>query len=206
MVELRWKGHRFILEGPSPGGSGSGEDGLSSRFIGGSVVMTHSGYTAGDIADKQLILELGAYVGFSGVSFSRVSPYTFITSSFSFGEELADMKHLFEAHPDSKYPAEWSETDETGTRAGYVSLEKSEVYAKTAQGAFDLAGLGKVVKVSTLLVVLCPTRLERREVKTDGTFTDYSSLLALQPPTSETYEKPSICLNHFNSIWSFWII
>jgi tetrahydromethanopterin S-methyltransferase subunit C len=33
------------------------------------------GYTAGDMADKQLILELGAYVGFSGVSFSRVSPY-----------------------------------------------------------------------------------------------------------------------------------
>ena len=57
------------------------------------------------------------------------------------------MQHLFEAHPDSTYPADWSETDKPGTRAGYVSLEKSEVYAKTAQGAFDLAGLGKVVKV-----------------------------------------------------------
>jgi len=120
--------------------------------MGGSVVMSHGGYTAGDIADKQLILELGAYVGFSGVSFSRVSPYTSITYSFAF-EKIADIQHLFEAHPDSKYPAEWSETDEPGTRAGYVSLEKSEVYAKTAQGAFDLAGLGKVVKVSTPAVL-----------------------------------------------------
>jgi catechol O-methyltransferase len=77
----------------------------------------------------------------------------------------ADIQHLFEAHPDSKYPAEWSETDEPGTRAGYVSLEKSEVYAKTAQGAFDLAGLGKVVKVSPILFLFFPTRLGGREMK-----------------------------------------
>jgi hypothetical protein len=82
---------------------------------------------------------------------------------------LAEIQHLFEAHPDSKYPAEWSETDESGTRAGYVSLEKSEVYAKTAQGAFDLAGLGKVVKVSTLLFFLFPIRLGGREIRADGT-------------------------------------
>ena len=30
-----------------------------------------------------------------------------------------------------------------------MSLEKSEVYATTAKGALDLAGLGKVVKVSS---------------------------------------------------------
>lgn len=51
-----------------------------------------------------------------------------------------------------KYPSEWSSSDSPGERAGYVSLEKSEVYAKTAQGAFDLAGLGKVVKVSHKLI------------------------------------------------------
>lgn len=46
-----------------------------------------------------------------------------------------------------KYPENWTSSDQPGERAGYVSLEKSEVYAKTAQGAFDLSGLGKVVKV-----------------------------------------------------------
>lgn len=50
-----------------------------------------------------------------------------------------------------KYPQDWTSSDKPGERAGYVSLEKSEVYAKTAQGAFDLAGLGKVVKVSLTL-------------------------------------------------------
>jgi len=43
-------------------------------------------------------------------------------------------------------------------------------------------------------------------MKADGTWADFSSLLALQHPTSETYEKPSICLNHFDSIWFSWII
>jgi hypothetical protein len=113
---------------------------------------------------------------------------------------LADIQHLFEAHPDSKYPAEWSETDEPGTRAGYVSLEKSEVYAKTAQGAFDLAGLGKVVKV-------CPIYPSSIKSFVLGNHrADNSSSLALQPPTFEIYEKPSTCLNHFNSIWFSWII
>jgi hypothetical protein len=42
----------------------------------GVVLTTPSGYTAENIADKQLILELGAYVGFSGVSFSRVSHHS----------------------------------------------------------------------------------------------------------------------------------
>jgi catechol O-methyltransferase len=55
---------------------------------------------------------------------------------------------LYEANPDATYPSDWSESDKPGDRAGYVSLEKSEVYATTAQGAFDLSGLGKVVKVS----------------------------------------------------------
>lgn len=50
-----------------------------------------------------------------------------------------------------KYPQDWTSEDIPGERAGYVSLEKSEVYAKTAQGAFDLSGLGKIVKVSLVL-------------------------------------------------------
>lgn len=66
----------------------------------------------------------------------------------SFLLDLTDKQHMYEAHPDAKYPSDWSSTDQSGERAGYISLEKSEVYAKTAQGAFDLAGLGKVVKVS----------------------------------------------------------
>jgi catechol O-methyltransferase len=56
---------------------------------------------------------------------------------------------MYEANPDAKYPSDWSSTDQPGDRAGYISLEKSEVYVKTAQGAFDLAGLGKVVKVGS---------------------------------------------------------
>lgn len=58
-------------------------------------------------------------------------------------------QHLREFFPPEqhKYPAQWTGSDKPGERAGYVSLEKSEVYAKTAQGAFDLAGLGDVVKV-----------------------------------------------------------
>ena len=148
------------------------------------------------MANKQLILELGAYVGFSGVSFSRVSFHL----NHGFQKQLANMQHLYEAHPDSKYPAEWSETDEPGTRAGYVSLEKSEVYAKTAQGAFDLAGLGKVVKV-------CPNYLSSvKSCMLGKDRADDSSSLDLLPPTFAIYAKPSICLNHFNSIWFSWII
>jgi catechol O-methyltransferase len=59
---------------------------------------------------------------------------------------------MYEANPNAIFPADWSSNDSPGDRAGYVSLEKSEVYAATAQGAFDLAGLGKVVKVSTGLI------------------------------------------------------
>lgn len=45
------------------------------------------------------------------------------------------------------YPANWT-GDDTEDKAGYISLEKSEVYAATARGALELAGLGDVVKVS----------------------------------------------------------
>lgn len=73
----------------------------------------------------KLILELGSYVGFSAISFSR---------------------HLPTLHPNSKYPSEWTD-DHTEDRAGYISLEKSEVYATTARGALELAGLDKYVKI-----------------------------------------------------------
>ncbi|WVR04199.1 hypothetical protein IAU60_001199 [Kwoniella sp. DSM 27419] len=76
----------------------------------------------------KLVLELGTYVGYSGVSFAR---------------------HLLELHPDAVWPAEWSETKTAEDRAGYISLEKSEVYATTARGAFELAGLDKVIRVIT---------------------------------------------------------
>ncbi|KAK4686149.1 catechol O-methyltransferase, partial [Tremellales sp. Uapishka_1] len=72
----------------------------------------------------KLILELGSYVGYSGISFSR---------------------HLPAIHPDSVYPVGW--TSSTTDRAGYISLEKSEIYANTARGACQLAGVGHVVKV-----------------------------------------------------------
>ncbi|WRT66054.1 uncharacterized protein IL334_003006 [Kwoniella shivajii] len=73
----------------------------------------------------KLILELGTYVGYSGISFAR---------------------HLLEIHPNSTYPGSWTE-DITEDRAGYISLEKSEVYATTARGGFELAGVDKVIKV-----------------------------------------------------------
>jgi hypothetical protein len=47
------------------------------------------------------------------------------------------------------YPHEWT-SNQDEERAGYISLEKSEVYAETARGAFKLSGLDKVVKVSKL--------------------------------------------------------
>lgn len=73
----------------------------------------------------KLVLELGSYVGYSGISFGR---------------------HIVDMHPDAVYPAHWSD-DYIENRAGYVSLEKSDVYAATAQGAFNLAGLGNVMKI-----------------------------------------------------------
>ncbi|KAL7419512.1 hypothetical protein Q5752_005423 [Cryptotrichosporon argae] len=73
----------------------------------------------------KLVLEVGAYVGYSGISFAR---------------------HLLELFPSGVYPADWSATDTTEDRVGYISLEKSDVYAATAQGAVDLAGLTKAVK------------------------------------------------------------
>ncbi|KAK1924573.1 S-adenosyl-L-methionine-dependent methyltransferase [Papiliotrema laurentii] len=73
----------------------------------------------------KLVLELGAYVGYSGISFSR---------------------HLLELHPNSVYPGEWASTS-SEDRAGYITLEKSDVYAATAQGAFELAGVDKAVKI-----------------------------------------------------------
>ncbi|WWC89626.1 uncharacterized protein L201_004551 [Kwoniella dendrophila CBS 6074] len=75
----------------------------------------------------KLVLELGTYVGYSGISFAR---------------------HLLELHPNSIYPENWS-SDANEDRAGYISLEKSEVYATTARGGFKLAGLDKVIKVVT---------------------------------------------------------
>ena len=61
--------------------------------------------------------------------------------------DQTDVQHLLDLHPNSKYPAEWT-SDPNEDRAGYVSMEKSAVYAETAKGALELAGLGKVVKVS----------------------------------------------------------
>ena len=52
-----------------------------------------------------------------------------------------------EAHPHSIYPSNWSSNTQED-RAGYISLEKSPVYAATARTALDIAGLGDVVKVS----------------------------------------------------------
>ncbi|ORX40317.1 hypothetical protein BD324DRAFT_617288 [Kockovaella imperatae] len=74
----------------------------------------------------KLILEVGTYVGYSGISFSR---------------------QLLEAHPDATYPADWSSSGSSSNRAGYICLEKSEVYASTAQTAFELAGVVKAIKV-----------------------------------------------------------
>jgi hypothetical protein len=58
-----------------------------------------------------------------------------------------DHQHLLELHPNSVYPGEWASTS-SEDRAGYITLEKSDVYAATAQGAFELAGVDKAVKVS----------------------------------------------------------
>ncbi|KAJ9125157.1 hypothetical protein QFC22_000111 [Naganishia vaughanmartiniae] len=75
----------------------------------------------------KLVLELGSYVGYSAICFSR---------------------HLPKIHPNSVYPANWT-GDAKEDKAGYISLEKSEVYAATARGAIELAGLGDVVKIVT---------------------------------------------------------
>jgi catechol O-methyltransferase len=112
----------------------------------------------------QLILELGAYVGYSGISFSRVSADgampspRFTAAAHASAQGLpfdatsikvaADSQHLLDVHPNSIYPGDWT-SDTNEDRAGYITLEKSDVYAATAQGAFDLAGLHKVLKVSS---------------------------------------------------------
>jgi hypothetical protein len=57
------------------------------------------------------------------------------------------IQSMREAHPDSIYPAEWSSNTQED-RAGYISLEKSPVYAATARTAIEIAGLKDVVKVS----------------------------------------------------------
>jgi catechol O-methyltransferase len=56
------------------------------------------------------------------------------------------LQHLLELHPSSVYPNDWSQ-DPKEDRVGYISMEKSDVYAATAAGALKLAGLEKVVKV-----------------------------------------------------------
>ncbi|KAJ9102938.1 hypothetical protein QFC19_004494 [Naganishia cerealis] len=80
----------------------------------------------------KLVLELGSYVGYSAICFARIY----------------DSQHLPKIHPDSVYPANWT-ADANEDKAGYISLEKSEVYAATARGALELAGLGEVVKIVT---------------------------------------------------------
>nr|XP_019010655.1 uncharacterized protein I206_03957 [Kwoniella pini CBS 10737]OCF49436.1 hypothetical protein I206_03957 [Kwoniella pini CBS 10737] len=85
------------------------------------------GDTKGKQVEELLVLELGTYVGYSGISFGR---------------------HLLELHPGSVYPGDWTSNTEED-RAGYISLEKSEVYATTARGGFKLAGLEKVIRVIT---------------------------------------------------------
>jgi catechol O-methyltransferase len=62
-------------------------------------------------------------------------------------------QHIVDMHPSAVYPADWSDNHKED-RAGYISLEKSEVYAETARGAYELAGLGKAMKVSLHTVCL----------------------------------------------------
>jgi len=77
---LRWSCHgngesySSVSEGISSDAFGSGEVENSSPQQGGLLDKASSGCTAKNLTDRQLILELGAYVGFSGVSFSRVNP------------------------------------------------------------------------------------------------------------------------------------
>jgi hypothetical protein len=97
---------------------------------------------------------------------------------------------MYEANPNAIYPADWSSTDSPGDRAGYVSLEKSEVYAATAQGAFDLAGLGKVVKVSI-------GSYFSRAATHQTLINSLSS--AARRPIFDHCEKHSTCPNHSNS-------
>lgn len=93
----------------------------------------------------QLVLELGSYVGFSGISFGRVSRQLPQESGSDVKASLT-LQNILDMHPDAIYPANWT-SNTSEDRAGYISLEKSDVYAATAQGAFDLAGLGEVMKV-----------------------------------------------------------
>lgn len=89
------------------------------------------------------------------------------------------------------FPAQWSAENANSDRVGYVTLEKSDVYAATARGAYDLAGVGELMQVS--LINSEPTEMMliiRR------------SLLVRRLPTSETCERLSICLGRFSSTWS----
>ncbi|RSH82906.1 hypothetical protein EHS25_005896 [Saitozyma podzolica] len=105
----------------------------------------------------KLILELGSYVGYSGISFSR---------------------HLPELYHSSTFPRDWSAAPTSQDRAGYISLEKSEVYAETAAGAVELAGLDKVVKIvvgssTTSIKSLRKTLDMPRPMKFDMVFLDH---------------------------------
>lgn len=64
---------------------------------------------------------------------------------------LIRFQHILDLHPTSVFPDEWSANNSFSERAGYISLEKSETYAATARGAFELAGVDKAVRVGRLV-------------------------------------------------------
>ncbi|KAJ9098105.1 hypothetical protein QFC21_004434 [Naganishia friedmannii] len=75
----------------------------------------------------KLILELGAYVGYSAVYFAKLLPEMF---------------------PNAIYPSKWtSENAADENRVGYVSIEKMDNFAQIAGKVVDLAGLSRVVKI-----------------------------------------------------------
>ncbi|KAJ9117431.1 hypothetical protein QFC22_004281 [Naganishia vaughanmartiniae] len=75
----------------------------------------------------KLILELGAYVGYSAVYFAKLLP---------------------EMYPNGIYPSEWNaENAGNEDRVGYISIEKMDNFAEIAEKVVDLAGLGEVVKI-----------------------------------------------------------
>lgn len=75
----------------------------------------------------KLILELGAYVGYSAVYFAKLLP---------------------EMYPNGIYPSEWNAVNAGDEgRVGYISIEKMGNFAEITGKVVDLAGLAAVVKV-----------------------------------------------------------
>lgn len=104
----------------------------------------------------KLVLEIGTYVGYSAITFSR---------------------HLPKLHPSSTYPGKWT-SNTSEDRAGYISLEMSPVYADTARTGLDLVGLGDVVRIvegpsSSSLKTLRETLNMPRPLKFDLIFIDH---------------------------------